>query len=155
MRIKRSPSHSKGDHSRSANNPNNSNEVFDDLPVEVRMAKVNVQKAGSNLEWARKELENCIKTYYGLKLLGKAHTPSQDKANMKKAYIADSRCTECVRGIIGLFDNKFNLFQSTGPHYCKNGLELLDAKLFSGKVMKSHTIIEMDPAVIAGDISRE
>ena len=80
---------------------------------------MNVQKAGSNLEWARKELENCIKTYYGLKLLGKAHTPSQDKANMKKAYIVDSRCTECVKGIIGLFDNKFNLFQSTGPPYCK------------------------------------
>ena len=49
---------------------------------------------------------------------------------MKKAYLVDSRCTECIK---------------------EHGLELFDAKLFTGKISKSHKRVNIYPTNNTGD----
>ena len=124
MAVERSPA--KGGHSRPSYNPKKSTVVFDDLPVEVRLTKINVSRAGENLDEARKDLLNFIQEHRGIKPQVKSILTAKSKR--KKAYIADSKLTECAQGIIELFDNKYALFMSTGPHPCKLGLKLFDAK---------------------------
>ena len=92
-------------------------------------------------------LLNGILEHGGQKPPGKIQTHSQDKTNTKKVYVVDSKCTDCKLGIIVLFDNKYELFSSTGPHPCKYGLTIFDAKILSGKDTKTHTRIEIEPAL--------
>ena len=75
----------------SSDNSKNMLSVFEDLPLEVRLTKIKVLRTGENLDKATKALLNCILEHRGQKPPGKVHTHSQDKANMKKAYVVDSK----------------------------------------------------------------
>ena len=82
---------------------------------------MNVDTMGINLDKARKALLTCISHYRGIKPPAKVHTCSHDMSNMKKVYIVDSKGTECIHGIIELFDNECKLFKSTCPPKCEHG----------------------------------
>ena len=71
----------------------------------------------------------------------------------KKTYVADGERTQCVHGILELLDNEYLLFRNTGPHLCKHGLGVFDAKIFSRKVTKTHNRIEIDPGMMTADVS--
>ena len=92
---------------------------------------------------------NSILTHRGQNSSGKVHKHSQDRLNLKKTYVVDCYCTDCVHGVIDLLDNEFELFKSTRPHCCKHRPNIFDAKLFAGKVTKTHTRILIDPAKLA------
>ena len=64
---------------------------------------------------------------------------------MKKPYVVVSKCTECALGIVELFDKEVDVFMSTGPNPCKHGLNIFDAKIFSGQVTKTQYRIEIEP----------
>ena len=60
MEVERSAKASKAGSSTSANNSKSSDNVFNDLPIEIRLTKINVEKEGEKLTNARKALTNCI-----------------------------------------------------------------------------------------------
>ena len=70
-----------------------------------------------------------------------------DQDAIKKSYIVDSACTECALGIIKLFENKMDLFSSTGPHTCLHGLEIFDARVVD-KLPKSYNELPIDPSTL-------
>ena len=60
---------------------------------------------------------------------------------------------QCAPGVIKLFDNKVDLYLSTGPHPYKHGFEIFNAKLIKIELPKNYTRFEFNPTKIASDLS--
>ena len=98
---------------------------------------------------ARASLRTCISIYRGHAPSGKVHTRSHDKFSSKRSYTVDGMSTKCIGGLVDMFDNEFELFKSIGPHTCKHGLEIMDAKIFTCEATKTHTRLVIDPVKLA------